>query len=429
MGALSRVTRAMLLMGLAGLARLALAADPTIHSIDIPAQDLGTALLKFAAVTHQQIAFDPKVVEGYESTALSGSCTVAEGLHAIIGAAPLVIHTTPSGVITLAAAAAGPIGAGSGAAAADEWAAPVPAASSASASARASPASTEVIVSAERRRRARRAELEPRISAFVNQIAGSKDDPEGLARWRKEVCPLVSGLPRQEAEFVLARVSEVARAAGTPLAGERCQANLYILVTARPQGLLEAMEARNKSFTFGLAPSSLIDEFISTPRAVRVWYHTAEKTPEGMPLLNLSGPNWNSTETAVGPGASQVADNQSPLNRAGADPWGQATHLTLNFVWDIFRVFVIVDRTRLQGVSRGQIADYIAMVALAEINPEGPPADSPTILNLFDTAPQSAPAGISDWDRAFLKSLYVTEQKSNLQRTLIVREMVREVVP
>jgi hypothetical protein len=418
----------MLWMGLAGLARLALAADPTIHSIDIPAQDLGTALLKFAAVTHQQIAFDPKVVLGYQSTALSGSCTVAEGLRAIIGAAPLAIHTTPSGVITLATAPAGLMGEGSPPAA-EQWVAPNNAVSSASASARASQASTEVIVSAERRRRAQRAELEPKITAFVNQIAGSNDDPEGLARWRKDVCPLVSGLPRQEAEFVLARVSEVARAAGTPLAGERCRANLYILVTRQPQDLLRAMEARNKSFTFGLAPSRLIDDFISTPRAVRVWYHTAERTPEGMPLLNLSGPNWNSTETAVGPGASQVADNQSPLNKAGADPWAQATHLTLNFVWDIFRVFVIVDRTRLPGISRGQIADYIAMVALAEINAEGPPADSPTILNLFDAAPQTAPTGISDWDQAFLKSLYVTEQKSNLQRDLIVREMVRQVVP
>lgn len=427
MDALSRVIRALLVMGIAGMARLVLAADPAAsQSIDIPAQDLGTALLKFAALTHQQIAFDPKLVSGYESTALSGTYTLADGLHAIIGAAPLMIHTTPSGVITVAAA---PVVAGGGGAqaAAEQLAVPATAASSPSASARVSQAPPEVIVSTERQ--AQRAELEPRISAFVKRISGSNYDPEGVARWQKDVCPLVSGLSGKDGEFILARVSEIARAAGVPLAGEECRPNLYIMITSEPQSLLKEMEAHNQSFTYGGAPSHLIDQFISKPRAVRVWYHTAEKTPEGMPLLNLSGPNWNSAETLVGPEGSQAVDNQSPLTLAGAIPWSQATHLTHNLVWDVFRVFVIVDTTRLQGVSRGQIADYIAMVALAQIKVGGPAADSPTILKLFDGAPQTAPAGMSDWDRAFLKSLYVTEQKSNLQRAMIVREMLREVVP
>jgi hypothetical protein len=424
----------MLMMGLAGLARLVLAADPTIHSIDIPAQDLGTALLKFAAVTHQQIAFDPKLVAGYESTALSGSCTLEEGLHAIIGAAPLVTGTTPSGVITLAAAPAGLVGWGSRASA-EESGAPSNAASLASASVPASQAPARVIVSADRGSWAQRGELEPRISEFVNQIAGSNNDPEGLARWHKEVCPLVSGLPRPAAEFILARVSEVARAAGAPLAGEKCRANLYILVTAQPERLLRAMGARNRPFTFGLAPASVIDEFISTPRAVRVWYHTSEGTPEGMPLQNVSGPNWNGTltmlepESAQGSAQSPPPDNQTAMPRAGAATWAQATHLSVNMVWNIFRVFVIVDKTRLQGASRGQIADYVAMLALAQIKADGPAGDSATILSLFDAAPQAAPAGMSDWDQAYLKALYTTEQKSNLQRTLIVREMVREVSP
>jgi hypothetical protein len=53
----------------------------------------------------------------------------------------------------------------------------------------------------------------------------------------------------------------------------------------------------------------------------------------------------------------------------------------------------------------------------------------PIALKLFDDAPQVAPAGLTDWDQAFLKSLYATEQMSKLQRSQIAHEMVREIVP
>jgi hypothetical protein len=55
--------------------------------------------------------------------------------------------------------------------------------------------------------------------------------------------------------------------------------------------------------------------------------------------------------------------------------------------------------------------------------------DAPTILKLFDGASEAAPAGLTDWDRAFLKSLYATEQISKQQRGQIARHMVREIAP
>jgi hypothetical protein len=81
----------------------------------------------------------------------------------------------------------------------------------------------------------KRSELEPRVAAFVQQISGSYYD-DGLARWTKPVCPRVTGLPQEEDEFILERVSDIARAAGIPLAGDKCHVNLYILVTDQPRG-------------------------------------------------------------------------------------------------------------------------------------------------------------------------------------------------
>jgi len=91
------------------------------------------------------------------------------------------------------------------------------------------------------------------------------------------------------------------------------------------------------------------------------------------------------------------------------------------------RVFVIVDRTRLRGVESGQLADYVAMVGFAKLKPDAHLGDAPTILKLFNGAPQDAPSGMTLWDQAFLKSLYATEQTAKAQRGQIARAMVREI--
>src|SRR5580692_6696119 len=141
---------------------------------------------------------------------------------------------------------------------------------------------------------ARRVELAPRLEKFVNQIAAAENGGEGLARWEvPPVCPLVSGLPEKDGEFILQRLSEIARTAGIPLADEHCRPNLYVLVTDQPVELLRGMEKRNRAFTFGFdasfyppieTPAGVVDAFINTPRAVRVWYSSAEKDAWGKPL-------------------------------------------------------------------------------------------------------------------------------------------------
>jgi hypothetical protein len=100
-----------------------------------------------------------------------------------------------------------------------------------------------------------------------------------------------------------------------------------------------------------------------------------------------------------------------------------------NTIWTFSRVFVIVDQTRLHGVKLGQLADYIAMAGFAKLRPDAHLGDAPTILRLFNGAPQEAPDGMTGWDQAFLTSLYATEERSRLQRGQIASEMVRKIGP
>ncbi len=260
--------------------------------------------------------------------------------------------------------------------------------------------------------RARRAELARKVSKFVNQIAAT-ENAEGLPRWNEPVCPLVTGLPRQEGEFILERVSQIARATAVPLAGERCRPNLYIVVTSDPKKALEGLDHRHRLLVFGGTGASVVHDFIATPRAVRVWYSSDMTDPFGTPP---------DTPTVFSPCTMGPSICSLPMVDH-ADP----THLSFNRIWNFSRVVLIVDQTRLHAVARGQFADYAAMVGLAEIRPDARLDDAETILKLFDAAPEAAPAGMTDWDRVFLKSLYATEQRVRQQRSEIAHNIVRQI--
>jgi len=78
-------------------------------------------------------------------------------------------------------------------------------------------------------------------------------------------------------------------------------------------------------------------------------------------------------------------------------------------------VIIMVDRNLAKSATLEQLADYIALVGLVDINPDVEVQDVPTILNLFGVA-AVAPPGLTVWDKAFLKGLYHTDQSSRKQR-------------
>lgn len=69
------------------------------------------------------------------------------------------------------------------------------------------------------------------------------------------------------------------------------------------------------------------------------------------------------------------------------------------------------------------------MVSLAKLKAAPHLANAQTILKLFDGPAEPAPKQLSDWDRAFLKSLYHPEISFSAERSLISLRMVRELNP
>jgi hypothetical protein len=257
--------------------------------------------------------------------------------------------------------------------------------------------------------------LERQLDAFVGSIIVHPWD-ESLARWHTPVCPLVAGLPRASGEFILSRISQIAASAHVPLGAEHCRANLYVVVTREPELLLKKWRARDPHLLNDHNGEGGIRRFLDTPRPVRVWYNVAPISNDGVPV---SPDNSVSPDNALLGGTSDIPTNKIT----------EASRLVWSAVQSLSSVIVMVDSNRLQQLRMGQLADYIAMVGLAEVRLDSDLGLTPTILRLFDKAGDSVPQSISGWDQAFLKSLYGTQQKGVMQVSEIETSMLKILAP
>jgi hypothetical protein len=89
-------------------------------------------------------------------------------------------------------------------------------------------------------------------------------------------------------------------------------------------------------------------------------------------------------------------------------------------------VIVVVDGRQTKKIKVGQLADYLAMVALAQIRTQPDTGAAPSILHLFKGS-NPPPMELSPWDKAFLESLYTTDQSSVLQVSIIQNRMFQQL--
>ena len=75
---------------------------------------------------------------------------------------------------------------------------------------------------------------------------------------------------------------------------------------------------------------------------------------------------------------------------------------------DLSHVVIVVDVHQVRGISIDVLSDYIAMVAMAQIDPEVDLSGQSSILNLFSNSERVS--HMTDWDVAYLRALYSARQ-------------------
>lgn len=244
--------------------------------------------------------------------------------------------------------------------------------------------------------------LESMVRNFVGEI-GAPARRRGLARWQGEICVGVVNIRPDVAQYIADRVSDVGMDLGLEAGEPGCTANIFIVFAADSAALADAMVSENRqAFRRGVSGldrgNPALQQFRTEDRAVR-WWHVSMPTDSetGQRAVRLPGD--------IDPTTGQPA---APVVNVFA-----ASRLSSQIRDDMAKVMIIVDVDQLGETNLAQLADYLAFIALAQVDPDGDSASFDTILNLFD-APLSVD-GLTEWDASYLRSLYRV-QNSPVQR-------------
>lgn len=230
--------------------------------------------------------------------------------------------------------------------------------------------------------------LDRMIRDFVGEVAEPNRD-RGLARWRSSVCVGVANLGGEAAGYIADRVSTVAGDLGLDVGRPGCRPNLLVVATDDGSALATSLvDERIRAFRMGGSGmdrgGAALREFTGTDRPVRWWQVSAPVDSEtGLVAVRLPG----------GP---------PPVINVFA-----ASRLRTQIVDNLIRAVVIVDVDDVSNLSVLQLADYIAMVSMAQIDPDADTSGYASILNVFDD-PQGSQS-LTDWDLAYLGGLYDAE--------------------
>jgi len=241
----------------------------------------------------------------------------------------------------------------------------------------------------------RQQRLEQAVRNFVDEVAAPTPG-QGAARWDRRVCVGIANVRNPMAQQLVDRVSDVAMEIGLQPGEPGCKPNLLIIGStdagALARGLVEASPAAFRpNWTGSDRGGVALQRFIDTDAAVR-WWHV------GVPV------NPDTNDVAVRISVDDAWAARKTFVR-------QPSRLRTNLRNRLERVFVIVDFDRAEGLALNQLGDYVAMVALAQIDPEAETEGFDSVLNLF-RAPASVD-GLTGWDRSYLTGLYGAELTSH----------------
>jgi hypothetical protein len=257
---------------------------------------------------------------------------------------------------------------------------------------------------------ASREKVRREIQSFVHKV--TRLEGEFVARWGDPICPMVVGVSDSQSQFIQHRLIEVQdtvrKIRRNP--GEKCRPNLFVIITDEADQLIADWKERDPGM-FRWKDREGVSHSNGTG-AVRTW-HNAIVEPDG------GGGASAATGTRLNKGIPSGKPSCPTTSRIAAGCW---EHITA--------VVVLVNARATGKVTLAQLADYISVVSLSQIDLSANIGGVDSILQLFaQPPPDVTPAGLTEWDHAFLNGLYRASYSPKDQQRDIEARMVRELVP
>lgn len=285
----------------------------------------------------------------------------------------------------------------------------------ASVSASAQQSTTDIVVEGERYP----PEQARQISVDILGDFGVAQANAPAARWTEPICLRVIGLSDRHTAIVEARIREVATAVRAPLARGKCSGNAVVTFTGDGAQVTGEI-ARRAPNRLREVPEALRSRYVTDTLPARWWYSTGTGAADGMAASSVGPPGVN----------YEGADSGATALGMSGDEGTVVTHrsslVSTQTARSIHSATVIIDATQTGGAAIETLADFAALVLLAEVKP-GARSSSISVLAAFGG--YDPPKGLTDWDMAFLKALYriPLDRTANRHRNQLVVEMSKSM--
>ena len=273
----------------------------------------------------------------------------------------------------------------------------------------------DVVVTGER--------LQAQAEAFVASV-GAPAEGRKLATWEGSICVGAAGLAPDASRAMVDRILDWGHSLGLPVGAPGCRPNILIVFGEDgDQTAQELVRVRPSEFDTGIAGLNggrrALRAFQNSGRPVRWWHASLPLDPDtGNPLVRLRGQAPTNIPSEI--------TRPSDFGSFGQIVMG--SRLYDDSLDALQSLVVVIDAHALDRTSFGQLSDYVAMIALAQIEPDTSPAAA-SILNIFTDEGAHEPT-LTSWDRAFLEALYNTEPRNvapNSDGDLIAQGMARRL--
>lgn len=235
-----------------------------------------------------------------------------------------------------------------------------------------------------------------------------------IARWERRICPIVVGQNPHYTAFITQHLKYVALAIGAPVSTDAsCQPNIQIVFTTTPQELLDAV-AKDDQHYLGYFSSVAEKKALATvTRPIQAWYATESTDFRGRTRLDtgrsIVGGTTVGNFSALAANSGDIISSSAGSALTDMPPFFHSlgTHTRDEIHTGFNHILIVVDSTKLAGQEIVPLADYVAMLALTQLNSLDACQDLPSIVNrMAQGCRHEAADSLTMYDLAYLQGLY-----------------------
>lgn len=267
------------------------------------------------------------------------------------------------------------------------------------------------------------------------------------ARWETPICPAVQGIKPEDAEAMLKRLKQNAAEAGVRVNNRKgCDPNIEIILTEYPQAVMDQVKENQPDLLGYFDSSEERDRLATVRRPIQAWYRTATQDVRGHAFVDsarstdapgrgvtavLPCDNTSGNRQLVTANGMQMFKGVGMCTRAYTYPKANVPGFKIEdgLCSQFDHVAIVVDTERVAKMKADAVADYISMVALAQLSSLETCQGLASITNMLVSGCAQGADAITANDMGYLRGVYQSDPalSPQAQKNEIGRRMLQAV--